>query len=734
MKFYSSTLERNTVTNHVAAPYIRKTFSIESFLEEYTLSIAVVGIYQLYVNGKNITKGYLSPYRSNPNHFVFVEKYDLKQHLKIGKNVITVLLGNGFSNSVYSVWDFDKASWIHSPKIALEVYKNNTLLFDASSFKTHPSEVVFDDFHSGEHIDNNKIIKDVHNIDYDDSFWDEMILVDSPLGELKKHPDVYTEVYETLYAKEYYKGNDYIIFDIGESCSFVYEIALKGEKGKRVMMFANDAIRKDNAIFLDNICCLGKNLPLEYQQFDWFILSGENDLFENRLTFKAGRFIQLSGLTNEEMDNIKIKIHKISSCSKVISSFECDNEVINKLQQCVINSDISNFIPYPTDCPHREKNGWTGDVFLSAEQFLLNLSCYEQLLHWVKHVVKAQDDNGALPGIVPTDKWGFEWGNGPGWDSVLFELPYRLYVYSGNKEPLYLVKDAIKKYLSYMKTKENSDGLFDYGLEDWVPIKTRTPSVISDTILCKNMCDLAYKILNILGETDAAREALKYSSHIKENYNKAYPLSLNKTYTQTQACMAIYFDIVDDKKLALDILLKTIKENNDTIDFGVIGNRAFWRVLAENGYIDLAIKLMTQDDKLSYKKIIDQGATTLFEKFINFDTTIFNLPMDLKDDAERSYNHHFWGDISAFFIRHLAGIQINNPFELTFAPSLSEQIKHIKCSYKDIEVELNYLNDKYEVILKLPTNYCSIIKLGNEYICSVNELVAGTNKFYIEKR
>lgn len=734
MKFYSSTLERNTVNNHIAAPYIRKSFSIESLLDDYHLNIAVIGIYQLYINGKNINKGHLLPYRSNPNHFVFIDTYDIKPYLKVGKNVITIMLGNGFSTSVYSVWDFDKASWIHSPKIALEVFKNNELIFDISSFKTFPSEVVFDDFHSGEHIDNNKIIKDVYSEEYDDSSWNNMILVDSPLGELKQHPNVYTKTYETINAKEYFRGENYIIFDIGESCSFIYEINIKGEKGKRVTLFSNDAIREDNTVFLDSICCLGQNLPLDYQQFDWFILSGNDDVFKDRFTFKAGRFIQLNNLTKDEMDSVTIKISKISACYDVISSFECDNEIINKLQSCVINSDISNIIPYPTDCPHREKNGWTGDVFLSADQFLLNLDCFEQLNEWLKHVVKAQNELGAIPGIVPTDKWGFEWGNGPGWDAVLFELPYRLYISSGNKEPLHLVHDALIKYLAYMQTKENEVGLFDYGLEDWVSIKTRTPSVITDTILCKYMCDVASKIFNILNDTENEIKAKEYANKIKTNYNLAFPLSLDNKYTQTQASMAIYFEMVDDKKLALDVLLKTINESDDTIDFGVMGNRTLFHVLAENGYIDFAIKLMTQEDKLSYKKIIDQGASTLFEKFINFDTTIFNLPFDLKEDAERSYNHHFWGDISAFFIRHLAGLEINSPFKLIFAPKLSTTIKHIKCSYKDISVEINFINNKYEINLFIPDNFTVEIKLEDGFKSSTNILNKGLNKFYIEKR
>ena len=132
------------------------------------------------------------------------------------------------------------------------------------------------------------------------------------------------------------------------------------------------------------------------------------------------------------------------------ASFSCSNEIINKVQHLTLNSDISNFFYFPTDCPQREKNGWTADATLSTEQFLLNFDCSYLFKIYAQAIVDAQREDGALPGIVPTDTWGFSWGAGPGWDNCIFELPYRAYIYSGDKEILEIVAPAIKKYLNYM--------------------------------------------------------------------------------------------------------------------------------------------------------------------------------------------------------------------------------------------------------------------------------------------
>ena len=249
-KYYSATKERNTLQKHVPAPYIRKSFNVANKDHKFILDISVVGIYELYVNGKNISKGCLLPYRTNPNHIVYVDTYELNKYLVEGENVIGVMLGNGFSNSVFPGWDFDKLSWAHSPKIALEVKEDNTVIFDISSFKCHDSEVIFDDFHSGEHIDKNKEIKGWDKPSFNDSNWNKMIEVESPKGELRKHPGFYPTIYETVKPVKVIKGKGCYLYDFGMSFSGQYDLKIKGERNKTVKLFVSDAINEDKTIFV----------------------------------------------------------------------------------------------------------------------------------------------------------------------------------------------------------------------------------------------------------------------------------------------------------------------------------------------------------------------------------------------------------------------------------------------------------------------------------------------------
>ena len=110
----------------------------------------------------------------------------------------------------------------------------------------------------------------------------------------------------------------------------------------------------------------------------------------------------------------------------VRGGFRCSDETVNRIHEASMRSTLSNFVHFPTDCPQREKNGWTADAALSAEHTLLYFAperCYHE---WLRNIRGSQAPDGSLPGIVPTAGWGFAWGNGPAWDCVLFWLPYAL--------------------------------------------------------------------------------------------------------------------------------------------------------------------------------------------------------------------------------------------------------------------------------------------------------------------
>ena len=126
----------------------------------------------------------------------------------------------------------------------------------------------------------------------------------------------------------------------------------------------------------------------------------------------------------------------VSTYKKLNPRLGDKKEILKAIDTCDYETmrDISNFFYFPTDCPHREKNGWTADAALSAEQMLFNLTPENSYHVWMDNIRKAQLRNGKLPGIVPTAGWGYEWCSGPAWDSVLFYIPYYTWIQRGDTD------------------------------------------------------------------------------------------------------------------------------------------------------------------------------------------------------------------------------------------------------------------------------------------------------------
>ena len=393
----------------------------------------------------------------------------------------------------------------------------------------------------------------------------------------------------------------------------------------------------------------------------------------------------VSGITAEQANSELLTYLEMSSDIKKTGDFRCSDGTVNKIQEATVRSDTSNFFYFPTDCPQREKNGWTADASLSAEQVLLNLSPEKSYKEWMRNIYKALNDRGQLPGIIPTGGWGYHWGNGPAWDNVIVYIPYYTYKYCGDRQMLEELAVPLMRYLNYLFTRLDDKGLIAIGLGDWCQVgliedQFKTPLVVTDTILT---CDIAEKAAFIYGELEMEAQkrfalslAERTRAAFRENLIDKASLTVEGG-TQTGQAMALFYGMFTDeeKARALDVLVKYIHEADDHFDTGVLGGKVIYRVLAENGYVDLAYKMITRPDYPSYGNWIARGATTLWEAFYPENGRILSL------------NHHFWGDVSAWFYIYLAGMKINptcrDTTEVDIKPCFAEALSEVS-AYHDM--------------------------------------------------
>ena len=354
----------------------------------------------------------------------------------------------------------------------------------------------------------------------------------------------------------------------------------------------------------------------------------------------------------------------------------------NKLQAMTRNSDLSNFYYFPTDCPHREKNGWTGDAALSAEHILMNLDAVNSYREWLRNIRAAQRADGALPGIVPTGGWGFEWGNGPAWDAALTYIPYFCYVLRGDRKIIEENATAIFRYCEYISRRRDERGLVAIGLGDWCPVtRIKSPLEFTDSVTCMSILKKAAYIFSQLGLSLEREFCEKLYNEIRDAVRRHlidFGTMTAIGSCQTSQAMAIYYDVFTpgEKPEAFKRLLEIIRRRDDHVDAGILGMRVLFRVLSDFGEPDLAFKLITRPDYPSYGNFVERGLTALPEDFLR------------EEDRPNSLNHHMFGDISAWFIEYIGGIRVNpflaDPSEVEISPVFIEKLDSAEASYETV--------------------------------------------------
>lgn len=677
-KFICAGYDYSTYTHHVPAPMFRKSFTVCDG-DSAELTITGLGFYEVFINGKKITKGIIAPYISNPDHFVYYDSYDLTPYIKSGKNTLGVILGNGMQNCPGGqIWDFDLADFRGAPRFAfaIEITDKNgdkTVLEADSDVKTHPSAITFDDLRCGCFYDARKEIKGCFLPDFDDSEWQSAVRAETPRGkrimctaepilptgeplkpisitkckkaEYRPRHDVVKEAAEVC-SKE----TDGWLYDFGENTAGIETLKISGKRGQQIDIQFAEFLNENGELEYSNI----DFFPEGYSQRDIYILNGEGEEeFTPMFTYHGARYALVLGLEDEQATEDLLIFTKYSSAIETRGNFRCSDETANELQKIARNSTLSNFYYFPTDCPHREKNGWTGDASVSSEQTSYNFAPEKSYAQWLDNIRAAQTENGQLPGIIPTGGWGYHWGNGPVWDAVLFNLPYQTYIMRGDKKIIEDNAAAFIRYTDYLSKKLNERGLACFGLGDWCTVSVMKPPLeLTDTLASMDNMEKASFMLREIGlqeQSDFCRSIYEKLRKNGRKYLIDFGTMTAKGNSQTGQAAAIYYGLFNDseKQAAFARLLQIIHASDDKIDIGLIGTKVLFRVLADFGEADLAYKMITRRDYPSYGHLVEQGLTALPEEFV-------------KDGKfPSSLNHHFFGDYSAWFIQYIGGINVN---------------------------------------------------------------------------
>ncbi|RFS19624.1 alpha-rhamnosidase [Chitinophaga silvatica] len=712
------------------AAQFRKTFAAEKQIKSARAYIATGGLYELYINGQRVGNQRLDPMYTRFDRRSLYVTHDVTSLLQQGQNAIGVILGNGWYNhQSTAVWFFDKAPWRNRPTFCMDLHITYTdgssaIVSSGKDWKTALGPIVFNSIYTAEHYDARKEMPGWNTANFDDSKWQSVIYRAAPSMNIvsqQLHP---IENVEEIAAQSLKQLNDTTwLFDLGRNISGVSKLSVQGAPGTVIRLIHAEQLNKQGFADLSNI-------DVHYRptdntdpfQTDIFTLSGKGtETFMPKFNYKGFQYVEVCSNNPIKLTRESLVGYFMHSNVPAVGNINSSDTIINKLWWATNNAYLSNLFGYPTDCPQREKNGWTGDAQIAVETGLYNfdgITIYEK---WLADHRDEQQPNGVLPSIIPTGGWGYEWGNGPDWTSTIAVIPWNIYLFYGDTALLAASYDHIKKYVDYI-TSISPSGITTWGLGDWVPVKSKSPVPFTSTAYYYADALILAKTAKLLGKNSDYLTYSTLANKIKSAFNKEYLNSNTGVYAeglQTEQSVALYWGLAPDnlKSKIAKVLAESVVANNYHLDVGLLGTKSILNALSENGYPEVAYKLAAQKTYPSWGYWIVSGATTLFENW------------DINRSSDLSRNHIMFGEIGAWMYKGIGGIY---PDELApgfknvrLSPSFPEELTHFSVShdgpYGKISSSWQKEGSKIIYTVNIPANSGATLSLPEKLRRSIYE-------------
>lgn len=668
------------------APYFRKTFRSAKAIKSARAYIAGGGLYELYINGSRIGDQQLNPMYTRFDRRILYVTHDVTQHVRKGGNAIGIILGNGWYNhQSRAVWDFDRAPWRNRPAFCLDLritYEDGTVetITSGLDWKTSTGGLQFNSIYTGEHVDARLEQKGWNRTDFDDSKWHGVRLRSAPSPVITSQQLRPIRHVRRLTAQSFKRFSDKnYLFDFGQNMAGMTELRILGTKGTKVYVKHGERRGTDGHLDLSNIDVYYRgDKEKEPFQTDILTLSGEADTFKTTFNYKGFRYVEVSSDTPITLTSTDLTAHFTHSDVPAVGQIKASNPLVEKLWKAANNSYLSNLMGYPTDCPQREKNGWTGDGHFAIESAFYNFDAITIYEKWLADHRDEQQPNGVLPDIIPTGGWGYGTDNGLDWTSTIAIIPWHIYLFYGDSKALSDSYAAIKRYVDYVD-RTSPNHLTSWGRGDWVPVKSTSNKELTSSIYFYVDASILAQAARLFNKEDDYLHYSALAEKIKHAINEKFLDSTAGIYangTQTELSMPLYWGVVPramQQKVA-DVLAAKVAENGFHLDVGVLGAKALLNALSENGHTETAYKVAVQDTYPSWGWWIANGATTLLE---NWD---LNATRDISD------NHMMFGEIGAWFFKGLGGIYPDkeNPGfrHVILKPYFVSGLEHFEASHR----------------------------------------------------
>lgn len=722
------------------SPCFRREFTLGK-VKNAEITICGLGFFELFINGERVSDELLVPANSQfekrdlrqfgypiddtLSFRIYCMKYNVSHFLKPGRNSLGIRLGCGWYDQRSYTGEGDvsygRVKLCFNLTVNEEAGESKVIVSDEKTL-WHRSEILFNSIYHGERHDCSLEQRGFSEPEFNMAGWSLPEIIDAPESEFYIQTCPADKIIRTLTPKLYKSFDGKNIYDAGEAVSGYALVASLADGAEITVRYADETDENGELIFDST----GGDNRIQQEVFK-NTRAGEE--YFPHFCWHAFRYFELS-------DNaVPVEVRVIHSDCPVTSSFESDSEVLNWLYKTYLRTQLDNMhCGVPSDCPHIERLGYTGDGQLCAEAAMLMLDSREFYRKWMEDISDCQDvHNGHVQHTAPFMGGG---GGPAAWGGAIVVVPWVFYRCYGEKSVLERFLPKMLKYFDYMLSRcenglvcrEEEGG---WCLGDWcAPVeellpKKRTrsrvliPESYVNTALFVKFMQTAIEISGIIGKPEMTEHLPAQIEKCKRALEVAYFSPMTGCFCgDVQGANSYALDIgIGNEKTLRSTVEKYIKRG--MLDTGIVATDLLPRVLFERDCPQLAFDLITSKGDVSFYYMMTHGATTLWEDWY----------------PERSLNHPMFGALTRYLFTYLLGIgQAENSagFErVLIEPMLVEGLNsasgHITTVRGKIAVSFTKTDKTADFTINLAEGMNAAFRLGG----FERELYSGENKFSV---
>lgn len=691
-----------------ASPMLRKTFSVRGKISRATLHATALGYYEMWINGRRVGRGQLSPEWTDYGDHVQFQTYDVTGLLSGGANAISAVMGDGWAlGRLAGVGWMD--SYPHRGMYAqdrrlmacldIEFADGSRIAIptDGSWKINTDGYIISADNFAGECIDARKIPSGWQFARFDDSAWANVYVDKSVERVIAPQPNEPIVVHTELSPVRIWRRGDKQMVDFGQNIAGHCMLKVKGTRGREITLRHAEWLNADGSLYTQS---------LNYADAtDRFILSGGDDCFDPSMTYHGFQYVEIEGL-EAELKPGQIVARAISSDVKPSGEFACSNAELNQLYKNIVWTQRNNMQSVLTDNPSRsERTGAAGDIQLFAQTAMFNMQMGAFFTKFVSDM-KVVAPNGQFFSMIPSLRHAGFWDGfigAPGWCEAGIIVPWRMYENYGDTRALENIFTQMCGHID-ATLKENPDLIWRVRHNhngDWLNANTlssdvdptydtrhgATPDDVFATAYFAYGTRLLADISRVLGR-DAEHE--KYSAlaeKIRRVFIDNYVDADGRVEGQTQGAysLALYFDLIPEelRPRSFSHLLDCIKAYDNRLSTGFITTPMMMQTLCDFGRTDVAYALLTSTRFPSWLNIVRNGATTVWERWDTWTPTA-----GFQNPSMNSLDHVAFGAVGEWMYRHILGINpsLSGPGyrRFTIMPEPGGGLTWVKGSYLSV--------------------------------------------------